>query len=205
MVLRVGFEFYANSSSRADTPLHPAWSEVRGETPAYKLSRLIPAGAATRPDNGGALQKVPRYIWIVLKNIPEQVASQRVLVVSLSDGCFPAGAIESIQFLAVAQELLAFAFQVGGKAGIGPQPIPAVHEQFFKVSPVDVATIDRNQQIVAQVAFPDALATEGNCSRLRESDRLSTGIAYLATALGTAKKPADLINSEQLRLKNRVE
>ena len=38
----------------------------------------------------------------------------------------------------------------------------------------------------------------GNCSRLRGSDRLSTGIAYLATALGTAKKPADLINSEQL-------
>ena len=37
-----------------------------------------------------------------------------------------------------------------------------------------------------------------NCSRLRGSDRLSTGIAYLATALGTAKKPADLINSEQL-------
>ena len=37
-----------------------------------------------------------------------------------------------------------------------------------------------------------------NCSRLRGSDRLSTGIAYLATALGTAKKSADLINSEQL-------
>ncbi len=34
---------------------------------------------------------------------------------------------------------------------------------------------------------------------MRGSDRLSTGIAYLATALGTAKKPADLINSEQLR------
>ena len=45
-------------------------------------------------------------------------------------------------------------------------------------------------------SLPDA--TVGNCSRLRGSDRLSTGIAYLATALGTAKKPADLINSEQL-------
>ncbi len=42
---------------------------------------------------------------------------------------------------------------------------------------------------------------QGNCSRLRGSDRLSTGIAYLATALGTAKKPADLINSEQLLCK----
>ncbi len=43
-----------------------------------------------------------------------------------------------------------------------------------------------------------------NCSRLRGSDRLSTGIAYLATALGTAKKPADLINSEQLPLRSPV-
>ena len=42
------------------------------------------------------------------------------------------------------------------------------------------------------------LASPRNCSRLRGSDRLSTGIAYLATALGTAKKPADLIKSEQL-------
>ena len=38
-----------------------------------------------------------------------------------------------------------------------------------------------------------------NCSRLRGSDRPDAGIAYLATALGRAKKPADLINSEQLR------
>ena len=45
----------------------------------------------------------------------------------------------------------------------------------------------------------DCSMLHGNCSRLRGSDRLSTGIAYLATALGTAKKPADLINSEQLR------
>ena len=57
---------------------------------------------------------------------------------------------------------------------------------------------------IGRLAGREILEGQGNCSRLRGSDRLSTGIAYLATALGTAKKPADLINSEQLQVRMEI-
>ena len=116
----------------------------------------------------------------------------------------------------------AYDFQIAMETseGMGPwsnkrtvTPIPPL------TVPQDIEVVERNGEILVKIkdydrsdantsGYPDkyefqfrpcVYMSPGNCSRLRGSDRPSARIAYLATALRRAKKPADLINSEQLR------